>query len=508
MSESTSTFLPHALFIPEIASLVCDWAERSDWVSLLRTCRSIFPIVASRVWENIDDSSMVFALISDKSSDTQPARFNIYTPFIRRLSIDCRTILSLQTNVAQFLEQRARQGALLPNLVSLTADFFDSHPETDQVATITKFISPSLQELKIAPGFKSERSRLSVHMTSAVLKTITNTCQHIEVIEIHPAGDSSSAGDRINSSIISLKDVLHQGLHSITALRYLSGSISLIDNGGLEILGALPHLESLSIIANGECPNDLDLCLPTNTFPVLTRLSLLKLDVTSLTGLMGLKHLVENLVSLSLSQAFSADWSYGARQSWLSNELPTLLEHTSHLQQFNYDARESTRMYNIHDTQLLEAMSALPLQSVNLSGLSINTINLLRGVATAWPRVTKLRMPDQLVRLDKIAQFSDMPNLQTLSIGILFSDTPASWPTPNTKFHTLEDTSAASLLYGDVDVAKAARFLVSAWPNLQRIAWAARTATLSARTEKRYFGLNKSLNEEIRLARGVEVVLL
>ena len=48
------------------------------------------------------------------------------------------------------------------------------------------------------------------------------------------------------------------------------------------------------------------------------------------------------------------------------------------------------------------------------------------------------------------------------------------------------------------------RFLVSAWPKLQSVAWAARTATLSARAEKRYLELNKSLNEEICLARGAE----
>ena len=50
----------------------------------------------------------------------------------------------------------------------------------------------------------------------------------------------------------------------------------------------------------------------------------------------------------------------------------------------------------------------------------------------------------------------------------------------------------------------AQRFLVSAWPNLQIVAWAARTATLSARAEMRYLELNKSLNEKIRLARGTE----
>lgn len=49
-------------------------------------------------------------------------------------------------------------------------------------------------------------------------------------------------------------------------------------------------------------------------------------------------------------------------------------------------------------------------------------------------------------------------------------------------------------------------FLVSAWPNLQHVAWAARTVTLSPHVEKHYFEFNNSLNEEVRLARGVKAV--
>lgn len=102
-------------------------------------------------------------------------------------------------------------------------------------------------------------------------------------------------------------------------------------------------------------------------------------------------------------------------------------------------------------------MSTLPLKSVTLSGLSINTLNLIGSLATAWPEATELRMPDQLARTDKTAHFSNMPNLENLSLGLVFSDTPTSWTTKNPKFRTLEDNSAASLLYGTVDVAKVAR---------------------------------------------------
>jgi hypothetical protein len=65
MSTTKTEPQGHALYIPEILGLVCGSLEIYDWLHLMRTCRSIFPMVASHIWKEVD-AHILMELIAEK----------------------------------------------------------------------------------------------------------------------------------------------------------------------------------------------------------------------------------------------------------------------------------------------------------------------------------------------------------------------------------------------------------------------------------------------------------
>jgi hypothetical protein len=61
----------HALFLPEILNSICDLSGPLEWLSLMTTCRAIFPIVVPYIWKTVDDVQNLISLLELKQNSNQ-----------------------------------------------------------------------------------------------------------------------------------------------------------------------------------------------------------------------------------------------------------------------------------------------------------------------------------------------------------------------------------------------------------------------------------------------------
>ncbi|KAG9121748.1 hypothetical protein FRC07_002161, partial [Ceratobasidium sp. 392] len=299
----------HALYVPELLDLISGLLDMSDWLALLLTCRSLFPIIASRVWREVEAQVIMDLIVetsqsaldeSDVSRGTEESnadftRFDVYAPFIRKLRVYGRTARYFKGERRRICTRRAREGALLPNLTSVTLLTSDLTPVSAALFWLDLFLMPSLRELSVKPAVKTEIAWVSYSVASDILEKLVTTCSAIERLELHPkdiAGDDRSTGPG-GALVFNPYNI---GL--CTHLRSITIGTCLLSHGGFAALGALPQLQSLTLCQYGERPNALELSVPDDCFLSLTQLSLLDVDSTTLRAIMGIKQLARGLRSL------------------------------------------------------------------------------------------------------------------------------------------------------------------------------------------------------------------
>ncbi|KAG8743755.1 hypothetical protein FRC10_011475 [Ceratobasidium sp. 414] len=456
----------HPLHIPDLLDLICDLLETNDWLNLMRTCGSIFPTIASRIWREVE-AQVIMDLVSEPlelrgnepdclkavvNSTVNFARFDIYAPFVRQLRVHGRTARYFKGERRRICTQRAQQGMLLPNVTSLTLLTSDLYPNSEALFWLDLFLIPSLQELSVKPVARNFTAWVSYQAAADILGKLITTCSAIERLEFYPVdiarADSDSGADNLTNRLWTPR--LHD-LGSYTHLRRITSSIYILSEGGLVALGTLPRLQFLSIHGCDEQLEALQLSVSDDSFPSLTQLNLLGVDATSLSAIMGVKQLTRGLMSLRISQAFA----YHERgERWLTHTLPRLLEYTPRLKSFSYATQPSlyhnqNYVHTIEPSSLLQVMSSTPLQQVSLSGIWFGGEDFLTKLATAFPLVTVLRMPGQLISSANLPWFAKIPNLRHLALGgISFAEPFSKWPRSESPLQTLECV-ADQEMYGD-----------------------------------------------------------
>ncbi|KAG9076932.1 hypothetical protein FRC06_009208, partial [Ceratobasidium sp. 370] len=404
----------HALHIPELLYLICGLIGTNDSLSLMKTCKSIFPLIASSVWSEVEAQLLMELIVEapqlagKDSNDTADStvdfsRFDVYAPFVRQLRVYGRTARYFKGERRRVCISRAQQGTLFPNLTSITMLISDLYHDSDALFWLDLFLKPSLCELRLTPIAKSSTAWVSYPATSALLGKLVTTCPTIEKLDFYPMDITRLGGKKADSSTGMLwPPGPRPDFSAFTQLRRMTTSISILNERGLVALGALPRLRFLSIHGCDESPKDLQLDIPGDSFPSLTQLNLLEVDTTSLPAIMGVKQLVHGLTSLRLSQAFGrSEGDFQYRERWLSQTLPRLLQHTSRLKHLSYNAIPGYGRYGyypvhrIDHTPLLQALSRIPLQNISLLGLCFLDQDFLPHLATAFASATVLRMPDQ-----------------------------------------------------------------------------------------------------------------
>ncbi|KAF8604324.1 hypothetical protein BDV93DRAFT_555597 [Ceratobasidium sp. AG-I] len=486
-------FASHALFILDIALAVCRHIEVADGARLLRTCRAIFPVAASCVWETVHDHRALLGLIDpqddldgDDRPDRRVERFNLYAPFIKHLNFPGLLDPYFDNSVRPFYDRDIRpflnscldRHILLPNLVSLVAWISEECPKSDQLIWITKLISPSLQKFELKRLARYQRSWVSCCVASNVLSALSTTCRAIEKLAIMPSDDEG-----VNDPIIEnaspdmvLKDLARSFFQSNRSLCNLTIGVSLLGTNSLQTLGSLPCLESLTILSRGERLLFPQSSIPITSFPALKELSLIGLDIDNLVGLLGLNSLVRPLTSLRL--CIEQDWqNYG--EQLFAYDLPLVLRNTPSLRRFICDVSSASLQptYISHSADLLSRIFQLRLEEFAFVGIEISAPSLVDFLTPTWIELTTLEMLDQHVTLSELAQFAKLPNLKHLTLSPLFIKAPEVWSTQCTSLQTFWIESLVTY-DNPVPAREAARYFLHLWPNLAKLRWTTRGMTL------------------------------
>ncbi|KAG8718683.1 hypothetical protein FRC08_004685 [Ceratobasidium sp. 394] len=186
----------HALCVPELLDLVVDLLDMSDWFSLMRTCGSIFPVIASRVWREVEaevilDLIVEVTQVNDSGNNIADdnldfTRFDFYAPFVRQLLVRGRTARDFEGERRRVCTQRAQQGTLLPNVESVTLLTSDLDPNSESLLWLDLFLTPSVRELIVEPAATTHTAWVSYPVTSNILRKLVNTCSAIETLKLCP----------------------------------------------------------------------------------------------------------------------------------------------------------------------------------------------------------------------------------------------------------------------------------------------------------------------------------
>ncbi|KAG9122966.1 hypothetical protein FRC07_000420 [Ceratobasidium sp. 392] len=452
----------HALHIPELLNLIRESIDHNDWVNLMKTCRTIFSIIASSIWSEVEAQVLMDLIVesprptisqSEGSDDTADSiidfsRFDVYAPFVRQLRVYGRTARYFKGERRQVCVSRAQKELLLPHLASIALMTTDLYHDSDALYWLDLFLTPSLRELRVTPITKSYTAYVSYPATYALLDKLVTTCSTIERLEFYPIDIRRRAGRHPDNSTNMLwPTTTRPDFSSFTQLRRITSSIGILDQGGLAALGALPRLQFLLIRGCDESPEGLQLEVPDDSFPALTQLTLLDVDTTNLPAIMQVKPLVQGLASLRLSQAFSlseSDFQYCER--WLSQTIPRLLEYTLRLKKFTYSAVRTFGslpgrypVYRIDHIPLLQTLSNIPLQHVSLTGLCFMDEGFLPLLPSAFASTNVLQIPSQAVHSNSLSWFAKIPHLRHLLLAeISLGELPHSWPSFQNSLETLE----------------------------------------------------------------------
>ncbi|KAG9123956.1 hypothetical protein FRC07_013368 [Ceratobasidium sp. 392] len=458
----------HALYVPELLDLISGLLDMSDWLALLLTCRSLFPIIASRVWREVEAQAIMDLIVetsqsaldgSDVSQSTvrlfdyvlvmletnlivlQPrlqqestvdfTRFDMYAPFVKQLRVYGRTARYFKGERRRICIHRAQEGVLLPNLTSVTLLTSDLTPDSAALFWLDLFLTPSLRELRIQPAVMTETAWVSYSVASDILEKLITTGSVVESLELYPRHTTGDYSSTDSGKPLPL-DPYDVGL--CTQLRSVTIGTCILSHGGFAALGSLPQLQRLALCQHGEQPKTLELSVSYDSFPFLTDLSLLDVDATTLSAIMGIEQLARGLRSLKISHIFpySTRRQYALCQFWIKRTLGCIFEYTLRLKSLSYDVRQRDKMntssdfvYRIDPRPFLQSVSRSRLQDVLLLGVDFIWGDLYKLNSMAFQQVISFRMPHvKGVGNPSLPWFASLPYLRHLELGCIFVHLP------------------------------------------------------------------------------------
>ncbi|QRV85298.1 hypothetical protein RhiJN_13316 [Ceratobasidium sp. AG-Ba] len=439
MSHDNSDRNPHPLYIPDLLSLICDSLDRNDWFSLMRTSRPIFCAIVSYVWREVE-APVLFDLIEEGPPDDNDikvnfSRFDLYAPFVRQLRVYGRAARYIGAKTRTSCALRAQRGSLMPNLISLTLLTSDLYHDSDALFWLDLFLVPPLQKLHIDPlSRRYTGAWVSCPAISAILERIGTVCNTLQQLTVYPL-DITRIDQADTSTNMFWPPCSQPDISPFAQLRRLSTGIGMLDKGGLSTLGRFPRLQYLSVDGCEEEPITLDLSLSEESFPSLKHLTLVDMNPTNAYQLLGQKRLAERLESLKVHRRVRyLNWEE-ARVTAIARlpiAISSFLAHTSRLKLFYFDisgrvtsivnhdrntSREFEDQLPIDFSIVLRTMSKLPLEKLTLIGLSFVWGSLVPDLASAFPHLNSLNMPQYHIYSSDLHRFAKIPKLRNLCLG-------------------------------------------------------------------------------------------
>ncbi|KAG9096146.1 hypothetical protein FS749_009051 [Ceratobasidium sp. UAMH 11750] len=319
------------LVIPELFLLIYGILDKVDRVKLLCLSHETFAYISPLIWEEVDLKHLLLLIpgVSLKSSAKKSsyisrfgnivvqsydmlrfppsidlARFGIYSPFIKVLRA---TELSSANSPGSLpnLGIQASPEILLPNLERLLIYTYAT-ARTEFIHWVSGLLAPNLREIKMlladqrdSSGFDCPSPHATLHPEAYLnwVDKIVSACPQLEALQLFSSESNTVSSNHTMTGRevwgrgilleLGLDDeedpnyMLHlAGLHKISSLsnlRSLSTSVSEIDQVALQVLGQMPHLETLFLYSNQHHRSQLPpppINLPDGSFASLRNLRL------------------------------------------------------------------------------------------------------------------------------------------------------------------------------------------------------------------------------------------
>jgi hypothetical protein len=450
--QSTSN---RVLIIDEILVFICSLAEKPDLLSLLTVSRGFFHCAASRIWRdvpsvkpllkllpNLEHTSTnhkelavctnnlkigIFVFISSWSQKRQLSnwlpqlpRLDVYATFVKKLEIDLGDAADSPT--WEILLALVQDRPLLPNLQTLALRSLSGgqHNSALTVRCAEAFLCPSLVAISFSDTYILW---LNPILALQMLRSIADTSRHIQNLEIFP-GSRTYPENLLEfgtfSNGVILRDVVR-----LQNLRTIASSGAMLDSGVLQLLGDLPHLQSIKIWTvsypyhdRGEeeiLVDNLDLSI--NSFPALQHISLERVPASVISKLWRTPLLVHRLVSIHITPKDEEEDEDEVGATF-NNLICTICQGSPQTKELFFCCSEMGGLEI--SAAVTNCLQQLPLQRLWMIDTMMPSTALdFRPLAVALPKVEYLDAPLMGLNFSDLIEVArHMPKLQFLSVSL------------------------------------------------------------------------------------------
>lgn len=394
------------------------------------------------------------AQVPRRSPFVDTERFSLYAPYVKVLDVFSDVIQGYYVSNWDLLLDYSRQHTLLPNLVtlSLRSKYSTHHPVIPLWGAL--FASSSLRDLLFTRDPFESAPETPQSAVKTLVKCLADKSPRLRTLSIF--AESDDVYDDNDGQLEFLPPVrehpLDRALVYITGIRDLCCNLVFLGGKGMDIIGKVPHLESLTIHSDIYVADySLVTTLPDDSFPSLQQLNLCLSDHEDFATIFKIRPMFSKITTLNICPQ---DCRVTFPSSvWLVTELFPSLKNVPYLQnlKISFGPTASKRQsYKLAVSRVSNLMSRLPLKSLSLSP-AILDFSTLSGLGTTWAQLTYLELPQNYATTSMLAPFAELPKLQHLVIFLhLCLDFGNSYPPGRSNplpFHTLE-ASVQSLTYG------------------------------------------------------------
>ncbi|CUA76190.1 Clustered mitochondria protein homolog [Rhizoctonia solani] len=507
-----------ALGIPEIVAFIVgnNNLPRDDLASLSQVCYYMFDVATPFLWKNATPEGLLWLIKSTEIDYRRNGRvhtirldahmeepnpfedFHKYAQHVKTLEIydrNCRPCYTVE-GWDILRAERERNRPLLPNLRAVR--FFNTSQShgTDEFNWLIAFAHPGLEEVSLIPNPLLPAGRIPFPVSSLILATLVKMSPRIQVLEL-ASNDDIFYPDNLSSARFdepSFNGALryrypgsptwYQSLPTLSHLRHLTLSDGWFHPNGLESIGRLAELESLTVVPGSlegfEFKVDINSTVPECAFPGLINLSLIGFEVLRIGPVLTIAGMLRRLVTIKLEFYFDPH-DVNDRYIELENIFKAL-RNAPHLQKLRVDCtfepKAGERPANVRSA--MEQMGLHPaLENIYLSGIRIDKhwrrsrFLCIRDLGPIWPNVRILSMPHQSASISELEDFATLPSLThlTLNLDLKHPYIPAKPNFKRAPLKVLTSSGPVRLSTDYEDISLCAVALLRLWPSLTCATW-------------------------------------
>ncbi|KAG8682864.1 hypothetical protein FRC09_016481, partial [Ceratobasidium sp. 395] len=416
----------------------------SDCALLSRTCKTVFKVSTAFVWSNVDGGQFLLSLLGGtriidvqntpglkkivigiaSSSHVDFSRFEIYAPYVRRLSVYGPGPVGhyYQVDGWEHLILRAQQRPLLPNLLSIILQSSCDGHGSDQLLWIKTFISPSLINIQATPHSVSSPPCVTSLMADVIMDSIAERCPRLFRLSIFPSRGPKQEENNLLGYL--RRRPYRESLRALPMLMELTCSVTMLEDS-FSVISSMPQLRRLIVLTSGTGIVLRPPILPRNSFPALHQLHLKGLSPYEVIAILGVPPLMSQLTHLELKfKLYQLDEDED-REEWIASDMFSLLKFSPNLQSLDLDLDPTMNLdqgYDIGHQDIMDTFSRLPLVNVTLGGVHLGDWAYTGSLKSVWPNVTSLRMRDQFASPRILSCFAQLPRVQYLLLDVHLED--------------------------------------------------------------------------------------